>query len=331
MDAMMTGEERVARMQSLLPSPKSFDNTVHLSPDLGFVFFSNPIVACSSLKATLNLATARALGLPVPELRMGAIHDRDANPLQRPSDIGLTRFAKMLDDPAVRKLAFVRDPLGRFMSCFGKKLSRENRITERVRAHMKVPATIALGDFLTPDSFAAALEADPALLNMNDHWRPQRRQVFYDLVPDLQIGRIETFRADVDRLLTPIFGAGRYEVIDVPALFPQNSSRSRGAVVPALSDAGREAVRRVYAGDIDMLAQVEAGDTANSAANTTKASKSAARRKTNADKVVVAAKGYISPLEALSARIDEQAGRIVALEQQLAAMQKAPSRRRSKT
>lgn len=331
MDAMMTGDERVARMQSLLPSPKSFDNTIHLSPDLGFMFFSNPIVACSSLKATLNRATARALGLPVPELRMGAIHDRDANPLQRPSDIGLTRFAEMLDDPAVRKIAFVRDPLGRFMSCFGKKLSRENRITERVRAHMKVPSTVALGDFLTPHSFAAALEADPALLNMNDHWRPQRRQVFYDLVPDLQIGRVEAFQADVDRLLAPIFGAGGYEVIDVPALFPQNSSRSRGAAVPALSDAGREAVRRVYAGDIEMLAEVEAAADNTAPRRVAKASKSAARRKTGADKVTVAPKVYISPLEALSARVDEQAARITALEQQLAAMQKAPSRRRSKT
>ncbi|WP_162784705.1 sulfotransferase family 2 domain-containing protein [Paracoccus suum] len=258
MSQMTSGAERAARMQALLRTPKSFDNTIHLSPDLGFMFFSNPIVACSTLKATLNQATARALGLPAPELRLDAIHDRAANPLQRPSDIGLPRFAEMLEDPAVRKIAFIRDPLRRFMSCFGKKLSKENRITERVRAQMKVPERIPLRDFLTPDSFATALESDPKLLNMNDHWRPQRLQVFYDLVPDLQIGRVETLKADVERMLTPIFGAGGYELIDVPALFPQNSSRQRAGGVPALSEDGLATVRRVYSGDFDMLAEVEA-------------------------------------------------------------------------
>lgn len=247
----------IPRMVACVGGRRQFDYTIHLSPELGFVFFSNPICACSTLKATLNLSSARALGLPVEPPRAETIHKRAANPLLTPAQIGNPAFRRMLADPGVLKFGFVRDPLARFVSAHAKKLRRETPFVAKVRRHLGLPERTRPADFLSLERFAAMVAEDPGLRDLDEHWRLQRSQVFYDLVPGLELGRVERFAEDTARFLTRIFGAGGYEIVDAVAIHPANSSRNRAAA-PAPDAALRAAVARAYAADYDMLAALDA-------------------------------------------------------------------------
>lgn len=250
----MTGlSPRLARMAARVGGLRGFNYTIHIAEDPAFVFFSNPICACSTLKATLNLSVARRQGLADFRIASAAaIHDRRANLLKTPQDIGHDRFEAMLDDPGVTKFAFVRSPESRFLSAFRKKLAHETPFTRKVRAWLGIEDRVPLADFLTPDRFAAGVAADPGLRDLDEHWRLQRSQIFHDDVPDLQIGFVEDFATDAPRILGAIFGPGGVVMQDAAAINPANSSASR--VELALSDAGRADVARAYAADLGMLA-----------------------------------------------------------------------------
>lgn len=112
---------------------------VHVSPEHGFIYFSNPKVACSSTKASLNLAVAERAGQDLVLSSMEDIHSRTHNPLLTPRDVGWKRFGTMMRDPDVFRFSFVRDPLKRFVSAYLSKLDENKRgsgQTRRpVRAH----------------------------------------------------------------------------------------------------------------------------------------------------------------------------------------------------
>lgn len=247
-----------ARIQAMIgevTSARELNYTTHISPELGFIYFATPACGCSTLKAMLNRATARALDLPLPSLDFKVIHDREANPLKRPRDIGMARFEAMLADPDVVKFAFIRDPAARLRSAFAKKLRRPSPFTRKVRVHLgqQGPKPPPYAD---ADAFAAAVAEDPGLLALDEHWRPQRRQVFFDHVPDLQICFLEDFDRDVPPLFDGLFGGGGWEVVDAVGLNPGNSADNRKA--PPLSAEALAAVRKAYAGDYAMIDTVRA-------------------------------------------------------------------------
>lgn len=243
---------RIARMVANVGGEPLFNYTIHIDPDLRFIFFSNPICACSTLKATLNVATARALGIPFAINSAAMIHDRASNILKTPRQVGLNVLESLLDDPGVKKIAFIRSPESRFLSAFRKKLTYESVFSKRVRTHLGVASDMPLRDFLTLDSFAKQVANDQTLRDLDEHWRLQRKQIFFDEVSDLDIGFVENFSADTSRLLGEIFGADGYQIQDAVALNPSNASgnRKRGG---ELSDAARGYIADAYAADYDMI------------------------------------------------------------------------------
>lgn len=255
----MTLPPRLAGMAALVGGERDFNYTVHIAEDPAFVFFSNPICACSTLKMSLNLSVARARGDTAFRIDTpAAIHDRGANLLLTPRQLGYARFEAMLDDPGVAKFAFVRSPESRFLSAWRKKLSRETNFTRKVRAHLGIGPQVALADFLTLDAFAAGVAADPALRDLDEHWRLQRRQIFFDLVPDLDVGFVDAFDTDAARILGGLFGPGGYVIRDAVALNPANASGARRNPGPGLSDAARAHVAAAYADDLAMIATLRA-------------------------------------------------------------------------
>lgn len=164
-----------------------FNYTIHIAQTPRFIFLSNPICACSTLKVTLNLSVARAQGRS--DFRISSaeqIHDRAANLLLTPRQIGYDRFEEMLDDPEVPIFAFFRSPESRLLSAWRKKLTYECGFTRRVRTHLGVAADRPLKDFLGLDAFAALVDKDPALRDLDEHWRLQRKQVFFAHIPQVR-------------------------------------------------------------------------------------------------------------------------------------------------
>jgi hypothetical protein len=256
----MTLPLRLARMAALVGGERELNYTIHIAENPNFVFFSNPICACSTLKMSLNLSVASVQGNR--DFRIdtaAAIHDRGANLLMTPRQLGYGRFAAMLDDPAVPKFAFVRSPESRFLSAFRKKLTRETNFTRKVRTHLGVAPAVPLAEFLTLDTFAAGVAADPVLRDLDEHWRLQRRQIFFDLLPGLTIGFVERFAADAARILGGIFSPVDLVMRDAGELNPVNASATHKAAPSGLSEAARAHVAAAYSEDHAMIAELRGG------------------------------------------------------------------------
>lgn len=247
--------DRIKQMMASFSRPFEFNYTIHIGEAHRFVYFSNPIVACSTLKATLNLATARSLGLTFDITAANQIHDRQHNLLLQPRDIGYPRFARILADPTWLKFAFVRDPIARFSSAFIKKLRAENNFSRRVRNHLGAGNDIPIRDLLTIDRFAELVAADTSLRDLDEHWRLQRQQIFFDLVPEMQVYDLKDIAKVLPRLLTDLFGADHSAVFNATSLNAKNTSKLKGRdITPSLASIGL--LKSAYAEDFSMLEAV---------------------------------------------------------------------------
>lgn len=244
--------KRIVDMVATIGRENEFNYTIHICEEFRFVFFSNPICACSTLKASLNLSVANALGIAFEITNTNEIHDRRHNLLKTPSQIGYDKFDHILDDRTWTKFAFVRSPESRFLSVFRKKLMRENRFTSRVRKYLCVDPEVPLDNFLNFEAFAAAVADDSGLRDLDEHWRLQRRQILFDHVPGMALGHVETFGSDIERILSNLFGAGQYVLSDAVKLNPSNASINRPVSVE-LSKTVVEHIRRAYSQDYPMI------------------------------------------------------------------------------
>lgn len=224
---------------------------IHVSPEFRFIYFSNPKVACSSTKATLNLAVAERQGIPLKITSMEEVHSRGHNPLLTPRKMGWKQFGKMLEDPEVFRFTFVRDPLKRFVSAYRSKLDANKRgsgQTQRLFAHMGWPKDYPL----TLAEFACLVRTEPEVLDLDPHWRPQRRQIGFDAVDFDFIGDHAAFDRDFGLVAQRIFG-GPLEVFDTRKAFERYTRVPHEAEV---TDEIRKAVAEAYAEDYAMLDEI---------------------------------------------------------------------------
>ncbi|WP_325063276.1 sulfotransferase family 2 domain-containing protein [Halovulum marinum] len=225
---------------------------VHVSAEHGFVYFSNPKVACSSTKASLNLAVAARSGQPLELRSMEQIHDRGHNPLASPRELGWKRFGAMLRDPQVLRFSFVRDPLKRFVSAYLSKLDEAKRgsgQSRRLFAHLGWEQ----GHPLSLQDFAALVRADETVRELDPHWRLQRRQIGFDVVDFGFIGDHAAFARDFELIARRIFGAP-VEVFDTRTAFGRFTRPSDVEVTEQV----RRDVAAAYAEDYAMLDEIRA-------------------------------------------------------------------------
>ncbi|MEM7615054.1 MAG: sulfotransferase family 2 domain-containing protein, partial [Pseudomonadota bacterium] len=169
-------------LEAVYSTGRDMNHNLHVSPQHGFIYCTNPKVACSSTKATLNLAVARRAGdmdFSIPS--MEHVHKRRANPIKNPTQVGVKRFNAMMVDPDVFRFTFTREPVGRFCSAYLSKLSRgkgNSGMSGRLWAHMGWPDDYVL----TLEEFGALCAQDTAIRDFDPHWRLQRMQIAFDVI-----------------------------------------------------------------------------------------------------------------------------------------------------
>lgn len=233
---------------------QSFNYHFHVAPSHKFIYVTNPKVACSTTKATLNLAVAADMGRDDFRIEtMQEVHKRGHNVLNRPIEVP-RRFERMITDPAVLRFTFVRDPVARFCSAFLSKLHITNlnsNIRKRLWAH--------LGWDLERESsleeFAELCATDPAVRDFDPHWQPQRRQIAFDLVDYGFIGDQRRFSEDFALVLRRLFGRD-VEIFDSRKAFSKSTGAAEVAI--SLSADFQRTVEQTYAQDFEMIEEIKA-------------------------------------------------------------------------
>ncbi len=220
--------------------------TVHISEEFNFVFFNNPKCGCSTTKATLNLECARRLGRPLSYASTTELHSRTHNVLKTPIQIGWWRFSRMLVDPAVTRFCVLREPVSRVVSAFVNKFGWDSPQRRRFNTRLGVAPETAWDDV---NAFAKAVAADSGLRDLDEHWRPQFKQVCGALVDFTMMGFQEELDGFLQALAKRVFGMETIDVFDAREAFPRNRSDSRAAH-EALTPASRHLLLKAYADDV---------------------------------------------------------------------------------
>ncbi|MDJ0632812.1 MAG: sulfotransferase family protein [Xenococcaceae cyanobacterium MO_188.B29] len=181
--------------------PKSeFEYHIHISTQNSYIYFEVPKVACSTTKLTLQKLEAKTAGLASPSQEMSIIHNKKKSLLLSPSDIGIDKFCKMLNDSYVFKFGFVRNPYTRILSAFLSKMKWKEGPYRKKIAHIlnvDIKSNITFKQFVYAVSRQSEFEMDP-------HWRPQTTQLFRNLITYDFIGFFENFEQDLQEALKHI-------------------------------------------------------------------------------------------------------------------------------
>jgi hypothetical protein len=222
------------------------DYSIHIDPDLRFIYFNNPKCACTTIKASLNMSYAASIGKKLSYGSIGEIHDRAKNFMRTPREVGIETFERMLADERVVKFCFVREPLARLCSAYENKVRWPSP-----PLHSLANATGHDKEWRpTFDEFVAQVAGSPAARDCDEHWRLQTRQVCSDFVRYSFIGTFDWIERDLTRVLTGLFG-GAASVFDVRRYFHGNASGGG----QRLSDVSAEMVRAIataYAQDVQL-------------------------------------------------------------------------------
>lgn len=238
-------------------SAGQMNHQIHVSTGHRFIYFSNPKVACSSTKASLNAAVAERAGLRFSLRSMNEIHDRSANPLETPVQVGIEAFDRMMADPDTTRFTFTRDPVMRFLSAYLSKLHPSKKgspIARRLLAHLgRTPQ-----NHLRLEEFAALCASDPVIRDFDPHWRLQRSQIAYDLVDFSFIGDHAHFATDFAALSRRLFDGEEVPVFDTRVAFGRFTEAKAAAqdVSPAL----RRDIETAYTADYEMLEDIRTRD-----------------------------------------------------------------------
>jgi Sulfotransferase family len=225
-----------------------FNYSVHISDEFRFVYFNNPKCACTTIKASLNLACAAALGRQLEYTNIGDIHDRSRNVLLTPAEIGYSRFVEILADASYFKFSFIREPIRRIISAFASKFSWKSEslvaLNRRLGRADNLPVVL--------EEFIKVVSSDDNIRDMDEHWRLQRKQVCFDFVCFDKVGLFENLDSDLAEILCRLFG-NEQQIFDVRRRFSGNVSNSN-TLMQCLTEEIRSQIGRIYQPDVDMYA-----------------------------------------------------------------------------
>lgn len=177
---------------------ETFDYSINISLQYGYLFTETPKVACSTIKTILQ-----KMELKNPDLywkHFEDIHNRNYSPLLKPSQLGpLDSFLK---SDKLYKFCFCRNPYTRLLSAYIDKIKTNKPEKKYILQSLGKDAS----DMTQEISFASFIHviSQQKVINMNSHWRPQYYQTFQEAISYDYIGKIEYFETDINSILSEI-------------------------------------------------------------------------------------------------------------------------------
>jgi hypothetical protein len=210
-----------------------FFYSVHISVENKFILFNNPKAGCSTTKATLNTWEALSFKEHLSYINLGQVHDRSYNKLLRPDQLGNLLFQDILKQTEFKKIAFVRRPETRLLSAFLSKLTWDSNELKRYKELCNLKGFKLMSDYPTLSEFVESLN-NTSILNSNEHWRPQHKQICEDEIDYTFIGRFESLNQDLMKVQKLIYNDSQMEVIDARQISMQNTTKKNQNIVEEL-------------------------------------------------------------------------------------------------
>ena len=220
---------------------------IHISEEFGFVFFNNPKAGCSTTKATLNLACAKRLGVPLEYRAMSDIHSRAFNILKTPKQMGGQRTEQMINDPATFRFCVLREPISRTASAYSSKFRGHSPQMQRLNEFLGRPSDQPWPNI---NEFVAAITSDNKIRDFDPHWRLQYLQVGAAKVDMTLVGFQEELDVSLRKFSRQVFGDEDIEIFDARDHFRQNISRGK-LLAQTLTPESLRLLREAYAEDFE--------------------------------------------------------------------------------
>jgi hypothetical protein len=216
-----------------------------------FLYMKNHKAACTTVLASLMANLNATKDGPPEPIDMGSVHAPPKSLLLTGSR-GLTvrRALRWLNDPDVFRFTVVREPVARTVSAYADKIVKGDKQKTRLMRHLgrRVEADLSLSEFLD------ILAQDPAALDLDRHWRPQRKEVSWDQIEYDYVGDMADLPGAMALILNRIFGPSAQPPEDTRRSFGHKSHSQ--VLIEGMTAADRRNIERALEGDFEMYESV---------------------------------------------------------------------------
>lgn len=234
---------------------RHFLQNVHVSRagtcDRNFVYVKNHKAACTTILATLLECQRSYSGANIAAIPEQMVHKPPARFMMNGRrNLDFETAISALSDTGRFKFTVIREPVSRTVSAFADKILGDEKQKSKLMKAIGKPADTEIG----LSEFIDVLAHEPAVMDLDRHWRLQSKEISYGLVDYDLIGTVENVSDAMLVAVQTCFGLDRLPLQDTRKTFGhKTSSRS---LVENLTPTDRRNLDKVLEPDLAMYEAV---------------------------------------------------------------------------
>ncbi len=216
-----------------------------------FVYMKNHKAACTTVLATLLAHLLDMRGEGTERINMNSVHAPPRTLLLTGlRSLNVPQVKRALEDPAAFRFTVVRDPLSRTVSSFADKILKADIQKNFLMRYLRRP----MDSDITLSEFLDILANDAGALNVDRHWRPQRKEICYDHIDYHFIGDTADLSGAIAHIVKRIFDSDEPIMQDTRKTLGHTSHSHE--LIEGLTAQDRRNIEKALEQDFEMYEEV---------------------------------------------------------------------------